>query len=145
MHVRIYYVFCIKDDIYKETKNDPYGLYKILEKIYFMNNEEAKLGKKLIERLIIKIDKDNLNTLIKSIHKNNLNYMCFNYTHVINDFFTNESSKMSIHNTFIKIKSSSCFPEFFKDIKNYKNVFICDFINLDYFYLKESFKSACAI
>lgn len=142
--MRIYYIFFINDEMYNETKNNPYGLYKILEKIYFMNNEDALLGKKLFDKLTTNIDKENLNRLIKNIHKNNINYINFNYTHVINDFFTNENTKMTINNIFIKIKSSTSFPVFFKDIKNYKNIFVCDFINLDYFYLRETFKSACA-
>ncbi len=143
--MRIYYIFLINDKIYKETKNNPYALYKLLERIYFMSNDDAKLGKKLFDKLTNRIDKDNLNKLIKSIHKNNINYINFNYTHVINDFFTSESTKLIINNTFLKIKSTSSFPVFFKDIKNYKNIFVCDFVNLDYFYLRESFKTTCAI
>lgn len=138
-------MFLINDTVYKDTKNDPYGLYKLLEKIYFMEEENINLGKKVLERLIFPIDKDNVNRIIKNIHMNNINYINFNYTHVLNDFFTDESTKLSIYNTYLKVKSNATFPIFFKDIKNLKNVFICDFINLDYFYLKETITSSCAL
>lgn len=46
---------------------------------------------------------------------------------------------MAIYHTYIKIKTNVNFPMFLKDIKNYKNVFVCDFVNLDYFYLKDTF------
>lgn len=139
--MRIYYIFFINEEMYKQTKNNQYALFKLLEKIYFMGNEDILLGMKLFEKLTDTIDKDNLNRLIKSIHQDNMNYINYNYVHIINDFYSNENTKLMINNIFLKIKTTSSFPTFFKDIKNYKNVFICDFINLDYFYLKDLFVS----
>ncbi|MBQ3142350.1 MAG: sporulation inhibitor of replication protein SirA [Bacilli bacterium] len=137
--MRIYYLFFINDYIYKQTKNNQLGLYKLFENIYFMKDKDAKLGKKVLEKIITKINRDNLNRFIKNIHKNDMNYINFNYTHILNDFFINENTKMAIYHTYIKIKTNVNFPMFLKDIKNYKNVFVCDFVNLDYFYLKDTF------
>lgn len=132
-------MFFINDEIFKQTKNNQYSLFKLLEKIYFMESNDIYLGVKLFEKLANSINKENMNRLIKSIHKDNMNYMNYNYTHIINDFYSNENTKLMINNIFLKIKTTLSFPTFFKDIKNYKNVFICDFINLDYFYLKDIF------
>lgn len=137
--MRIYYLFFINDYIYKQTKNNQLGLYKLFENIYFMKDKDAKLGKKVLEKIITKINRDNLNRFIKNIHKNDMNYINFNYTHILNDFFINENTKMAIYHTYIKIKTNVNFPMFLRDIKNYKNVFVCDFVNLDYFYLKDTF------
>lgn len=84
--MRIYYLFFINDYIYKQTKNNQLGLYKLFENIYFMKDKDAKLGKKVLEKIITKINRDNLNRFIKNIHKNDMNYINFNYTHILNDF-----------------------------------------------------------
>ena len=42
--MRIYYIFLIKKEIYEITKDKPENLYKLLESIYFLNNEDVVLG-----------------------------------------------------------------------------------------------------
>ena len=39
--MRIYYLFFINDYIYKQTKNNQLGLYKLFENIYFMKDKDA--------------------------------------------------------------------------------------------------------
>lgn len=42
----------------------------------------------------------------------------------------------------IKIKSNINYPSFFENINNYSdNIFVCDFINKDYFWLNKVVKS----
>ena len=80
------------------------------------------------------------------IKKNNLgkeNYICYNYTHTINDFYFNESTKMIINNSHIKIKTNKNVPSFFYNIRNFKNIFVCDFNNHDYFLLEDTIYSSC--
>ncbi len=141
--MRIYYIFSIKNDIYEVTKNKPSNLYIALERIHLMSNDELSLSIKMYEKLIKTIDKKNIDLLLKSINKDNINYTCYNNSHIINDFYTNESTKLIINNTYIKVKSNASFPSFFKDIKNIPNLFVCDFINMDYFYLSEISSHTC--
>ena len=94
--MRIYYIFLIKKEIYGLTKNKPENLYKILETIYLLNNDDVVLTTKLI-----------------------------------------------INNSHIKIKSNNLYPSFFKNLENIPYLFVCDFINMDYFFLKSVSSKNC--
>ena len=67
----------------------------------------------------------------------NYNYTCYRSTHIINDFYKNETTKLAIKNSHMAINTNMVYPKFFNEIKNLKNIFICDFVNGDYFYLKK--------
>lgn len=134
--MRLYYIFSIKEDVYKITKNNPEKLYSILENIYKLNKKEIKLGYKLFEKTCNFLEKRNINLFIKNINKDNLSYTCFRDTHLINDFYKEETSKMIINYSHILLKTNIAYSTFFDEIKNIKNIFICDFINEDYFFLK---------
>ncbi len=60
----------------------------------------------------------------------------------MNDFYNNESTKMIINNSHIRIKSNKNIPSFFYDIRKLKNIFVCDFNNHDYFLLEETLYSS---
>lgn len=137
MKVRIYYLFKIRDEIYKESKNNPEGIYKILESIYLMSNDDIVLGYNMFDKICLSVDKHNINTLVKEINSSNENYTNYNNTHIINDFLKDESTKLIINNSHMKIKSDKEYPTFFESIKNIPNLFVCDFINSDYFFLKD--------
>lgn len=137
MKVRMYYLFKIKPEMYKENANAPENIYKILESIYMMSNDDIVLGYKMFDKLCITIDKHNINKLIKDLNLSNDNYRNINSTHMINDYMRNENTKMIINNSHIKIKSDAEYPCFFNNLKSIPNIFVCDFINTDYFFLKK--------
>ena len=57
---------------------------------------------------------------------------------MIYDYFTNEKTKLIINKKFLVIRSNEEIPVFFKDIEeNEKNLFVCDFLNRDYFWLEK--------
>ncbi len=134
--MRIYYIFLIKKEIYEITKNKPENLYKILESIYLLNNDDVVLGFKMFDKICKIIPKKNINKLIKDTFIEDLTYTTFNNTHMINDFLNNETTKLILNNSHIKIKSNTIYPSFFKVIENLPYLFVCDFINMDYFFLK---------
>lgn len=134
--MRIYYIFLIKKEVYNITKNKPENLYKLLESIYLLNNDDVVLGFKMFEKICKIIPKKNINKLIKDTNLENLSYTSFGSTHMINDFLNNETTKLILNNSHIKIKSNSLYPSFFKVLESIPNLFVCDFINMDYFYLK---------
>ena len=139
--MRIYYIFKINEDYAKLTKNKPFNLYQVLENIYLMNNEDLILSYKMFEEVAIQIDRKNINTLIFNLYKDNLNYSCFNNVHTYNDYLKGEETKLILNNSHIKVKSNQNFPTFLRDFNGYKNLFVCDFINNDYFWLKDTLKS----
>lgn len=141
--MRTFYIFEIKDNILKNYKNNYEELYNLLESIHYLKTEDIVLGFSIFDKLVNSLEKDKYNEYIK---KNNLckeNYICYNYTHTINDFYYNESTKMIINNSHIKIKSNKNIPSFFYNIRNFKNMFVCDFINHDYFLLEETIYTSC--
>lgn len=135
--MRIYYIFSIKDDVYKITKNDPEKLYNVLSNIYSLPKKESKLGYKVFERTCMFFDKQNINLLIKRLNSDNYSYTCFRNNHIINDFYNNETTKLTINYSHLILKTNIEYPRFLSEIRSLKNLFICDFINEDYFYLKE--------
>lgn len=141
--MRIYYLFFIRKEFLKITKEKPENLYKILESIYLMKREEIKLGFNVFNKVCLGVDYKNINKLIYDINKHNLSYTCFTNTHLINDFFSNETTKLIVNKSHIKVKSNMHYPSLFNNIKNYPNLFVCDFINGDYFYLNEIQTLSC--
>jgi len=140
--MRIYYIFLIKKEIYEISKNKPENLYKLLESIYLLNNDDVVLGFQMFNKICETISKKNFNKLIKDTHMENITYTVFKNTHMINDFLNNETTKLIINNSHIKIKSNSLYPAFFKTLEHIPNIFVCDFINMDYFYLKNVSKES---
>lgn len=134
--MRIYYIFLIKKEIYEITKKKPENLYKLLESIYLLNNDDVVLGYKLFDKICETIPKKNIHKLINDTNIENISYTCYRNAHMINDFLNNETTKLILNNSHIKIKSNTLYPSFFKNLESIPNLFVCDFINIDYFYLK---------
>ena len=135
--MRIYYIFKINEELLNITKNNPEKLYEALESIYMASEENLCTGLDLYKKITKKIKKDELNMLIKDIYSENINYTNYLNIHTYNDYFRGEETKIYINNSYIKIKTNINYPIFLNDVKNIKNLFVCDFINLDYFWLKE--------
>ena len=141
--MRTFYLFDIKENVLKNYRNNYEELYGLLESIHYLKTEDIILGFNIYQKLVNPMKKEEYNDYIK---KNNLgkeNYICYNYTHTINDFYFNESTKMIINNSHIKIKTNKNVPSFFYNIRNFKNIFVCDFNNHDYFLLEEAIYSSC--
>ena len=58
--MRIYYIFLIKKEIYEITKNKQENLYKLLESIYLLNNDDVVLGYKMFDKICEIIPKNNI-------------------------------------------------------------------------------------
>lgn len=136
--MRVFYLFEIKDKIIKNYKNNYEGLYELLESIHYLKTEDIVLGYYIFDTIVTPIKKEKYNNYIKEKNIENDSYICYNYTHTINDFYFNESTKMIINNSHIKIKSNKNIPSFFYNLRTCKNIFVCDFDNHDYFLLKDT-------
>lgn len=136
--MRTFYIFKIKKHFAILTKNNPYNLYKTIERIYYLNENELKKTTNVFEYLKENINKEELNNIIYSNYHEKSNYTKFLNTHMIYDYFTNEKTKLIINKKYLVIRSTEEIPIFFKDIeKNEKNLFVCDFLNRDYFWLEK--------
>lgn len=141
--MRTFYLFEVKEKVLRNYKNNYEELYSLLESIHHLKTEDIVLGYNIFQHLVNPLNKDEFNEYVKRNNLNNENYICYNYTHTINDFYFDESSKMIINNSHMKIKTNKNIPSFFYNIRNFNNIFVCDFENHDYFLLNETIYTSC--
>lgn len=135
--MRTYYLFDIKEPLMYFYKNKGYSLYKILEDIYKIENNNVNLGYRMFLQLANKIKKDEIDNNIYNIYKNEFSYSNSS-GHIINNLYSRECTVMKIYNTHIKIKSNVNYCNFFSCIFSFKsNMFVCDFENKDYFWIEK--------
>jgi hypothetical protein len=132
----MFYVFNIKESIYRLYQDNPSSLYKILENIYFMHIEEVDYGFNLFKQITDKIKVDYLNNQIYiKLHKD-LVYSKMDDSHVINDLYHDEVSILKIKNSRILLESNKSYSSFFKILYDINNkFFICDFKEKDFFFI----------
>lgn len=136
--MRLYYVFNIKNEIVDLYKDKTSSLYKILENIYYMHEEDANYGFSIFKELTNKNKVEELNNnLYIKLHKD-LVYSKIDNEHIINDLYHDEVSVLKIKKSHLIVESNKSISSFFKillDI-NY-NYFVCDFKDKDFFFLSE--------
>ena len=131
--MRSYHIFKINNNISKLYYNRGYYLYKMFEEIFLSSISDLEKNINVYKKLVLSYNVKKINSIL---YRNNLKEENYNKelnNHKINK--TEERSKLLIHDSFIKIKSNINFPLFFNDLKKEKNLFVCDFINRDYFWL----------
>ena len=138
--MRTYYIFNINNYFTYMYKNKPYRIYKILEEMYNVKKSDIVLSYKLFEQIAYSFNKNKLNEYVKYLFKNNTSYYNRLNSHIICN--NQEYTKLTINNSNIKIKSNINYPSFLDILINYSdNIFVCDFINNDYFWLNKVVKS----
>ena len=123
--MRLFYIFKVNHKYNKEE------LFNILNKIYL---NELRNSYKYYKELIVPINSKINNNIYKYYHNDN-NYSKFKNIHLYNNYYTLEKSKLIIKNSYMLLDTNSIKSIFFKYLKRSSNIFICDFNNLDYFYL----------
>jgi len=137
--MRTYYVFKINKYFSYVYKNKPYKIYKTIEEIYHVKEYDMVLTYKIYEQIAVTFSKNKINELLKSLYNENMFYHNNNNTHIYNNNY--EYTKLVVTNSNLKIKSNINNPIFLKDINEfYDNIFICDFVNKDYFWLDKVIK-----
>ncbi len=135
--MRTFYIFKINQEFSNLLKNSPYNLFKTLEQIYYLNKNDLQTAFKMFETIAIPINKRKLNIEIFDEFKDNENYTKFSNTHMINNYYTDEKSRLTIKNSHLILTSTNYVPSYFKILSKQKNLFVCDFKNQDYFWLSE--------
>lgn len=141
--MRTFYLFEIKDSILKNFKYNYEELYSILFDIHQKSNEDIIICYDIFKSIVNPINIEKYNQYIKKRNISHENYIYYNNTHNINDYYNDESTKMYINNSNIKIDTNKNVPSFFSDIRNFKNLFVCDFEHNDYFLLEEAIYTSC--
>ncbi len=133
--MRTFYIFKINKEFKIITKNKPYNLFLALDNIHNMDREDVSLAMSLYDEVCEKNDIRSLNLRIFNMLSEEDYYTKFDNNHIINNYYTMETSKLTINKTYLKLKSSLNNPTFFSTLRNIPNLFVIDFASKDYFWL----------
>lgn len=134
--MRTYYAFIIKDSLVRFYTKKPYSLYRILEQIYNLKNNDIVLGYRILEQVTDPFELKKTNKFIYKNHYDELSYSKSENNHIIKNLYSEEVTLLKVFNSHVRIKSNSNYSAFFNSIRQYnKNIFICDFENKDYFWI----------
>ncbi len=133
--MRVYYLFKINDSFSKLYYNKTYYLYKMLEQISLSSKNDFIISYRLFEQMAVPYNKTEINSNIYRKYAFDDNYRKTLNKHVLDDGV--EKTKLTVYNTYIKIKTNKNITSFFKILSSEENVFVCDFNNKDYFWLNK--------
>lgn len=112
-------------------------LFKMFNEIYSSNDQDLINKFRLFEQITIPINKKIFNNYIMLKHRDDMFYTKNDNVHTIEN--DKEISRLTINNTFLKIKSNKNINTFIKDIVDSREcLFIIDFKNKDYFWINEA-------
>jgi len=135
--MRTFYLFKIKKSYSELTHDTPYNLFKAIENVYYLKQEDLSYFNNFFVQIRDTFNKEYLDNNIFEFYKNKYSYTKVNNVHMINDYYTAEKSKLIISKSYLYIKSTKNLPTFLKAITRKDNIFVCDFVNKDYFWLEE--------
>ncbi len=134
--MRRFYIFNIRGELIDLYKDNPGNLYKLIESIYRMKEEDFTYGYNLFKQICIGIDNLDLNNRLYLKMHNDLVYTKIDNEHIINNLYKDEVSILTVRRSHLMLESNSSYSSFFSFLNNYhKNYFICDFDTSDYFFL----------
>ena len=133
--MRTYYIFNVNKYYSYMYKDKPFKMYKIFEEIYYSRDYNSIKAYHVLEEIANPFNKIMLNEYIYNEYKYKYGYKRKDNIHYLN---TTDKSILRINNYNIKIETENNYSIFFNDINNYNNnLFVCDFENMDYFWLSK--------
>lgn len=141
--MRVFYIFNLKSEFRYLYQDHPYSLFQMLKKIYSLEEKELLYGKSLFCQLIHSFDKEKLDSdLFIKLHQE-MPYSKKENIHYMNNLYKNEVSRLEIKKTYMRLEIENQSSTFFDIIKELDlNLFVCDFKNLDYFFIIHG-KNSC--
>ena len=133
--MRVYYLFKINNSFSNLYYNKTYYLYKMLEQISNSSKNDFIISYRLFEQVAIPFNKTDINNKLYRKYAFNEEYNKTFNKHILDNGI--EKTKLTVYNTYIKIKTNKNISEFFDTINTEQNVFVCDFVNKDYFWLSK--------
>ena len=135
--MRTFYIFSINKSFYNLMKNNPYHLFKTMEDIHSFNNSDISVAYDLFTQISSPFDKSLINNkLFKELNDLDF-YSKFRNVHRIQNKYIPEDTMLVVNKAFLILESNILKPAFLNALKDYKNLFVCDFKNKDYFWLNE--------
>ena len=119
-------------------KDNPDNLYKILSSIHSMKEQELVYAYNLFQQICITFDTLSLNNKLYLKMHNDLVYTKIDNEHIINNLYKDEVSILKVKKSHLVLDSNSTYSSFLNFLSEYNsNLFVCDFINGDYFFLTD--------
>ena len=134
--MRRFYIFNINNEFKTLTRNSPYNLFKTFENLYYLKDENSNLGIDLYENITSPLDRININNKLFCSYKEDDHYSKFMNTHLYNNFYDDETTKLIVGNAYMVLDTTTPTPKFFNKLAKDNNLFACDFQNKDYFWLE---------
>lgn len=136
--MRLYYVFNIKNEVMNLYKDKTSSLYRILENIYYMHEEDINYGFSIFKQITNKNKVLEINQDIYTKLHNSLVYTKIDNEHIINDLYRDEVSILKIKSSHLIIESNKSISSFFKTLLEINNnYFVCDFKEKEFFFINE--------
>lgn len=135
--MRTYHIFNVNNSVEVLTRLDPYPLFHSFLKIKNLNKSDLSVGINIYEQIAEPIDKKKYTRNIYNHYKESDFYTKFKDDHSYINKYRDEKTYLKIKNSYIKIDTNRNNPEFFKYLKKYHSLFVCDFENKDYFWMDE--------
>ena len=135
--MRTFYIFKI-NNMFQTFYNDKANiLFKMFYDIYSSNDEDLINIFRLFEQITIPFNKRIFNNYVMLKHRDDIYYTKTDNVHIIES--DSEISRLTINNTFLKIKSNKNINTFIRDIVDSREcLFVIDFKSKDYFWINET-------
>jgi len=134
--MRRFYIFNVNNEFKTISRTSPYNLFKSFQNIYMLGSSEEKIGINMYQKMVKPIKKNELNNYLFTSYRNNDHYTKFMNTHIYNNYYNDEHTKLKVGNAYLVLETTSSSPEFFNKLKLNSNLFACDFQNQDYFWIE---------
>ncbi|HHX33167.1 MAG TPA: sporulation inhibitor of replication protein SirA [Mollicutes bacterium] len=138
--MRTFYLFKVNEDYSKLTRNIPYNLYSTYLdiKLSSKNNLDYLFNqyKSITDYLKPKL----INQFLFNKMKDMDGYSLYKNIHMYNNYYSDEVSKLKVYNSYFILESNKQNSTFFSLLQEIPYLFVIDFENKDYFWLK-SFKN----
>ena len=133
--MRVFYIFQIKKDLEKITKENPYMLFNTLETIYYREPDDIRLGYVFLNQVIESIAIKDLDIALFKRYKENYFYMKYRNVHSMHDVYRKENTILTLNKTYLKLETNVIKPRFLEELGKNSRFFVCDFTEKDYFWL----------
>ena len=134
--MRRYYVFKVRKEFVKLYKDNPVYLYDNLKRIFYTDKKYLQYSFNLYNQIIEKLDKEQIDRYLYIKLHNKMFYLKKDDEHVINNLYKDEISILEVKNSYMIIEVNKNDSMFFTFLNHYyPDFFVCDFKNIDYFFL----------
>lgn len=140
--MRNFYIFLITEDIQKVLRDHPFELFHALEMIYY-RKDDPKFQYSLVTQLIEPMNIKEMDISLFKSFKDNYFYMKYKNIHSMHDVYRRENTVLTMHKTYLNLKTDVINPRFLEYLKKYHRLFFCDFEHVDYFWLDSLKEASC--